>query len=351
MKNKKNINTSDLYGKYSFGNEYDFFFGKKSLKKNKEIVKADLLKARVLNKIKNYNVLDVGTGRQSINLSKLGAKTVEHFDISSDHVKRFNKLLKTKFSNSKIKSKNVDLTKYKLKREHYDFIYLNGIVHHFKNVHNGLYNCSNSLKIGGKIWCYFYRSGTFKWFGCSMIRKMLKNFDPREAFESLSIYFGKGETSNYLVGRVMDDFFVPYIHLFSAKQYIGYMRHLGFEMVGNDNAYPLDNFNHNKLHHSASIVFKKVRSTPIKKKIPQDVLLTKFNSIDQLDEKNYSQKNIINCIREFKKIYKNLSKISNYKIWMLALSIHELCAGQYYGKSELPPNYKKLLKILSLANR
>ncbi len=347
---KKKINTSNLYGKYSFGNEYNYFFRDKSINKSKKIIKADLIKAGVLNKIKKYNILDVGTGRQSIGLSKLGAKSVEHFDISRLHVKRFKKLLNTKFSNHNIKSKNVDLTKFKLKKENYDFIYLNGIVHHFENVHSGLYNCANSLKVGGRIWCYFYRSGTFKWFVCSMIRKLLINIDPKEAFESLSIYFVKGETSNYIVGRIMDDFFVPYIDLFSANQYIKYMKKLGFKMVGHDNAYPLDNINHERLHHSATIVFQKIESTPIKK-IPQKVLLTSVNSIDQLEKKYYNKKSTLECIKEFKKVLKKSKKFSSYKLWMLVLSLHEICAGQYYGKNELPPKYDELIKILKLSNR
>jgi hypothetical protein len=351
MNNLKKINTSNLYGKYSFGNEYNYLLSDKSLNKSKKIIKADLIKAGVLNEIRKFKILDVGTGRQSIILSKLGAKSVEHFDISFDNVKKFQQILNNRFSNYDIKSKNVDLTKFKLRKEYYDFVYLNGIVHHFENVHDGLYNCANSLKIGGRVWCYFYRSGTFKWFVCSMIRKLIKNIDVKEAFKSLSIYFGKGETSNYIVGRIMDDFFVPYIHLFSANQYIKYMNTLGFKIVGNDNAYPLDDINHKKLHHSATLVFQKIQSTPVKKKIPQKQCLTSFNTIDQLDEKYYREKNILECIREFKKILKNLNKFSNYKIWMLLLSMHEISAGQYYGKSELPPKYDDLIKILKLSNR
>lgn len=350
MINIKKITTSNLYGKYSFGNEYDYLLSDKSLNKSKKIIRADLKKAGVLKKIRNFKILDVGTGRQSLILSKLGAKSVEHFDISHDHVKRFQKILKKRFYNYNIKSKNADLTKFKLKKEYYDFIYLNGIVHHFENVHDGLYNCSNSLKIGGRIWCYFYRSGTFKWFVCSMIRKLILNIDVKDAFKSLSIFFGKGETSNYIVGRIMDDFFVPYIHLFSANQYIDYMNEIGFKMVGNDNAYPLDNINHKKLHHSATIVFEKFKSTPIKNKINKKICLTSINTIDQLNEKYYKDDKILSCIKEFKKILKKMNKLSDYKMWMLLLSMHELSAGQYYGKSELPPKYNELVKILKLAN-
>jgi ubiquinone/menaquinone biosynthesis C-methylase UbiE len=350
MINLKKITTSDLYGKYSFGNEYNYLLSDKSLNKSRKIIKADLVKAGVLKKIRNFKILDVGTGRQSLILSKLGAKSIEHFDISYDHVKRFQQILKNRFSQYDIKSQNADLTKFKLKKEYYDFVYLNGIVHHFENVHEGLYNCSNSLKIGGRIWCYFYRSGTFKWFVCSMIRKLIKNIDVEDAFKSLSIYFGKGETSNYTVGRIMDDFFVPHIHLFSANQYIDYMKDLGFKMVGNDNAYPLDDINHTKLHHSATIVFEKIKLTPSKSKISQKKCLTGKNTVNQLNEKYYRKSKILECIKEFKKILKKVNKFSDYKMWMLLLSMHELSAGQYYGKNELPPKYNELLKILKLAN-
>ena len=65
MINLKKISTSDLYGKYSFGNEYDYLLSDEALNKTKKIIKQDLVKAGVLNKIPKFKILDVGTGRQS----------------------------------------------------------------------------------------------------------------------------------------------------------------------------------------------------------------------------------------------------------------------------------------------
>jgi len=61
MINLKKITTSDLYGKYSFGNEYNYLLSDKSLNKSRKIIKADLVKAGVLKKIRNFKILDVGS--------------------------------------------------------------------------------------------------------------------------------------------------------------------------------------------------------------------------------------------------------------------------------------------------
>ena len=58
--------TGSLYGNYSHGNQYQFYFSKNQIDLRKTVVKNDLSKAKFsLNKLKISNVMNVGTGRES----------------------------------------------------------------------------------------------------------------------------------------------------------------------------------------------------------------------------------------------------------------------------------------------
>ena len=96
--------TGTIYGNYSFGNLYDRLLDEDALREMQEIVGTNLKIAGVLSKISSLDVMDVGTGRQAFSMALLKAKSVEHFDISEEHVNRFNKLIRDHHSNLPIVS-------------------------------------------------------------------------------------------------------------------------------------------------------------------------------------------------------------------------------------------------------
>jgi len=340
----KKISTGKLYGNFSHGNHYYDFFEDKELIIKQNVVKDDLSKAGInINKIKNFTCMNVGTGRESLALSQLGAKEVFHYDISKEHVDRFKKLLSKKFKKLKIVSKNADLCKYKLPKNKFDFVYLNGIVHHFANVQDGLLNCSNSVKDGGFIWVYFYRSGTFKWFVCQMIRELIDVYSYNEFFLNLSNIYGDGDTSNLLVSRIMDDFYAPYIHLYNLNNYKNFMESIGFKAYKYVNSKSNKNVDHKNLHHSAIIVFKKIKNM---QKINKLYNLKPETSINQLDKKLYKSRKIHKIIDLFNKIKRKKNKKICYNIFSCIIGMHKLSAYQYYGGEELPPRYDELYTIL-----
>ena len=346
--NSKDNKTGVLYGIYSHGNIYDDLISKKSLNERKFIILQDLKKAKIFPKnLKKMRVMNVGTGRESVGLSMAGAKSVEHFDISKEHVLRLKKLIK------KIKIKNIssscrDLCKKKLKKNIYDFVYLNGIVHHFSNTNIGLKNCARSVKLNGKIWVYFYRSGTFKWFECSMIRRILNTNHLQDFFYSTSNIFAYGKTNNVYTSRIMDDFFAPYIYLYSPSEYILFMEALGFKICGKDNLKSLKKFDHNTLHHSSTIIFKRIK--PIEDEKDTNDLLTPKNEINQLDPRNYSSTITKQCIKYFKQFESLIKKNKNYAITLSTLiGLHKIAANQYYNGKELPPRYDDLINVLRLS--
>lgn len=346
--NLRKDNTGSFYGNYSFGNIYNFLLDKKKISELKKIIYQDLKNGKINNSLKDKTIMDVGTGRQSLALSLLGAKKVYHYDISLEHVTRFKKILKHKFSKLNIVSENKNIAKDRLPIEKFDIVFLNGIIQHFSSVKEGLYNCSNSVKVGGKIWCYFYRSGTFRWFVVEMIRKIVSHINLNDFFKSSSILYNLGNTSSPTVSEVMDDLYVPFINLYTPKQYINFMKELGFKIhqkVNLKNLHDIDHFN----HHSSVIVFKKINKTPKLNKIKKKYLLNKKNLINQLNKKNYSKNSeIYHCVVLFEKIFKKITKkTSKVIIFSLCLELHRISNKFFYEGKELPPNYRKLKYLLN----
>ena len=134
LNSEKQNATGKFYGEYSFGNMYSNILSEDGINENKDIVEYDLKVAGILKNLDKLDVMDVGTGRQSLSLSMLGAKSVDHYDLSKAHVERFSQLLNDKYSHLNIKTHNLDLCESALPIEKYDFVYLSGIVHHFSKI-------------------------------------------------------------------------------------------------------------------------------------------------------------------------------------------------------------------------
>ena len=350
--NLKKDNTGLFYGNYSFGNIYNFLLDKKKISEFKKIIYQDLKNGKINDSLKDKIIMDVGTGRQSLALSLLGAKKVYHYDISSEHVARFKSILKHKFSKLNIVSENKNIVKDSLPIEKFDIVFLNGIIQHFSSVQDGLLNCANSVKVGGRIWCYFYRSGTFRWFIVEMIRKIAIYIHLSDFFKSSSILYNYGNTSSPIVSEIMDDLYVPFINLYTPKQYINFMTELGFKVHQKVNIKNLSDVDHSN-HHSSVIVFEKINKTPNLKRIKRKFLLNKKNSINQLDKKNYTKNSeIYNCIVLFEKVFKKITKKTpKIIIFTLCLELHKISNKLFYEGKEFPPEYQKLKHLLNNFNK
>ena len=344
--------TGTLYGKYSFGNEYERMLSTEGIDSITPFIQGDLKKAGLLNDFdkRNLNVMDVGTGRQSVILAKLGAKSVQHYDISKEHVNRFKKLLESQYSQYDIKTANKDLCLDDVPSEKYDFVYLNGIVHHFSHTANGIRNCARATTENGRMWMYFYRSGSFKWFVVSMARKLINSADIDRMFFFFSQLYGCGDLKNNNVSYLMDDYFVPYIHLYSPFQYMEFMNKLGFEVRGSNELDPLTEYDHDSLHHSCSIVYERTKMLDIDS-IDTGTLLCPEAEVDQLDPSLYRDDRIKRAIDSYQKFYTSYIKSNQDPIvlWGTLLALHKCAAPQYYGMKELPPRFEELDRVFETA--
>ena len=111
----------------------------------------------------------------------------------------------------------MDLSRNKLPKEKFDFIYLHGIIQHTDHPGKTLENLIYSLKTSGKMWFFFSRGGTLIRFIGEMqrrIAKFLKIDDFNLALKTIEQALFK---NNKFSNRIMDNIFVPNQNTFIPK--------------------------------------------------------------------------------------------------------------------------------------
>lgn len=261
--------------------------------------------------IRDKIVTDVGTGRQAIAASMLGARQVFHYDISEKNVQNLQAYIET--HRPGISTKQVDLVEHQ--PESADLVYLHGIVQHFSHTGKGLRNCLTAVKMGGHVWLYFYRSGTFKHFAYFLLRDLIlgvghrKNID--DYFVNATLLYSDHAQPNYLVSGAMDNFFVDYINLYEPKTYLEFLRQAGFKLTFSSKLEPLDAVNHS-LHESVIVGAQRISQGE-----PDVELLSPTESINQLDLP-YDNPLIAETVRTYQELKANLPE---YAVKPLCLSL------------------------------
>lgn len=204
----KDFKTPEYYGNLftKFSNYHYFIEPKKllfeRLKKNKIDLKI----------FKNANLIDYGcgNGRYTQVFKNLGCKTIVGFDKSKKNI------LTAKNNN---KSKNIkfiigDVLRNSLKKNKFDVVYCNGVLHHTENILLGLQNIYRILKPGGFCMIFLVSTGGVKWAFIEAFREIFKNFDKVYAQNFLE---SSGLNKNK-VFYLMDHVFVKHNKLTSIKE-------------------------------------------------------------------------------------------------------------------------------------
>ena len=292
-------------------------------------IKASLKKMNVsLSQLKNMTVFNIGTGRESRFFASKNAK-VTHVDISKENVQSLNKWAKINGKNVKSISGNIE--KIDLGENKFDIIFLAGIYQHLLNPAYCLSKFINALKINGKMYMGFYRSGEFKYFIVHAVRYILGSRNNLKNLKKISkqvhiynsIIHTLGNKNNYQNSRVLDDFFVPRKHNFHPKDIIHDIKILGGTISYFDNDFR--NYNHETRKYFSvggdriyitKKTKKNVRLNNIKKN------LKTINGKDQILNVKYKEKIINENIRLIKKIKKKLIKNNDLKI-LISLSMYQ----------------------------
>ena len=190
------MDKENFFYNYCHGPVAEIIYSEEAYKATNELILEHLILSNFRN-IRTAKVLCFGTGKEAIAFSRIGALHVDNIDISGSNVSMFSEHLKKNFSRLKIKAKKMDIVMDPLPPFTYDFVYMNGVVQHLSNPGAGLANVSHSIKLGGKIWVYFYRSGTFKWFVISMIRDLVSKDEIDEYYLASQILYSNGDNHSF----------------------------------------------------------------------------------------------------------------------------------------------------------
>lgn len=245
-------------------------------------VHIDLNRLSPLICLKDKIVMDVGTGRQALALNKLGAKFVDHFDISKSNIKLFNQYLNK--NKLKISSEHTDIsaktfvTKKRLNRYH--CIYLQGIIQHVENPGQALNNISAVCRNDGIVWLYHYQCGSTSHLYWEAIRFIL---GPNSDISAILTFLKMLKFSDKNINIIMDNIGCTYRHLLSSQFYAELMYQNGFEQIMDKDIYnPKDGLNLRITTPACIGGYKKVKGNVV-----EDKIMLSSKHIDHFDEKNF----------------------------------------------------------------
>ena len=167
--------------------------------------------------------MDVGSGRQAVAFLKLGAKSVDHYDISVNNTKKISAHCKNE---KNFVSKKGDICERNFnKNKKYDFIYLQGVIHHTKSPFQALQNISNACNQNGIVWLYHYQPTSLSFIYADTLRKIFK----KRHLEYLNTKLIKKELQEKNISSLIDDLGCDYIHFLKPQYYKKIMENLGFK--------------------------------------------------------------------------------------------------------------------------
>jgi len=258
--------------------------------------------------LKSWHVMDVGTGRQALTFLNLGARKVSHFDFSQENCARVEAYRGASGLQEQLETKCCDIVETDLGTDAFDFVYLNGIVQHFSDVGAGISNCIKSLKVGGYLWLYFYRSGTFDNFVLQMLRllangaNVVSDFSVmKEYYVNSLIYYSDTGKRNYLSSMFMDSVFTRYARLYSVKTYLDMLAAAGFEIVSSSGIDPLGQDVDHYFSRPATVVTARKISSDLDLAAATSCLRPEAD-VDQLDPSLYVDSEILESIRLYEEL-------------------------------------------------
>lgn len=304
--------------------------------------------------ISKWHIMDVGTGRQALTFLNLGAKKVDHYDISSENVERVLKFRIRTGQQNQLSTECCDLVEKTLPSNKYDFIYLNGIVQHFSNVGIGIENCIKSLKKQGILWLYFYRSGTFDNFILYMIRNLIHDSNIaqndhflKEHYIASLLRYSDDVKKNYMTSIYIDGVFTKYAQLFKLSHYEKFLAERGLETISSSGVDPIGkDVEHYYARAATVLTLKKIDDNIDFSKLRYN--LSPENDVNQLNKKMYVQPEIINNINLYTEIKNFLIKknIPKSLTVLISLRLFEFLAIKTRDTNYNPMNRHKVLKQL-----
>lgn len=360
----------DVYGRYSLGSGavlknrdkvWSAVADPDVLASYESSMRQDLMKAGIaVEKLRDWHVMDVGTGRQALVFLGMGARRVSHFDISAENVERLSAYLNEASIGDRLTTRCCDLVTTDLGREEYDFVYLNGIVQHFSDVGRGLENCVRAIKPGGYLWLYFYRSGTFDNFVLYLLRDLVHGSNVasdlavlREYFLASVMAYSEDARKNYLSSIFMDGVFTRYARLYTPATYLRFADACGLEVVSSSGLDPLGcDVDHYFARAATVVTFRKTRGNV---DLSQGrALLAPESEVDQLNPSLYDDPEILRTVELYRHMRARLSSPSVPRSATLAVVLrifHFLASKTRAAGYDITHRHRDFQAVLENTNR
>lgn len=319
---------ADVYGKYSLGSGailsdpdrvWNDLADPAVIADYETSMRRDLAKSGLpIAKLADAAVMDIGTGRQALVFLKMGARSVDHFDISPENVARVQAHIGAERLQDRLRTTCADVVETELGEERYDLVYLNGIVQHFSDVGRGLGRCMRAVRKGGLLWLYFYRSGTFDNFVLYALRTLANGSNvvtdftlAKEYYVAARLFFSPEARDNYLTSIFMDGVFTRYARLYSAATYLDVARRCGFDVVSSSGLDPLGRDVDHEFARAATVVtLRKVREAGEAERSEALTLLSPESEVDQLRRDLYDDPLILASLDRLEQLRDALSSRS-----------------------------------------
>lgn len=223
LKFEKKNNYSDIKEKTGnvYGNLWKLFVKKENFRAKQLIIERfkNFKNFNVKTFFKNKSILDAGcgNGRYSYALSSLGAKKVTAIDFGDMGRGIGKKVFKTK----KLTFMKANVLNIPFKKNSFDFVFSNGVLHHTTNFKKGIKELVRVCKTGGKIWLYLYGKGGIYWSSRRRMNSLMKKI-PQEYSQKLLDMIGM-PTNRFIF---MDNWYVPYERHCSHKEVYKILKNL-----------------------------------------------------------------------------------------------------------------------------
>jgi SAM-dependent methyltransferase len=212
----------------------DFYdFEPKSMERAHTMIAKNLEELGVLaDALPKLDVLNIGTGRESLVFHQMGAKTVSHFDVSMHSVLKLNEMSrKPEFKNIRSTQADVCIADALNLDKEIDLIYLNGVLHHLHATSIAARNLGKTLRPSARVFFRIYRSGSLGFFVVDFIRRFITYADFQLYQKIGAERFGDMDDPSGVYADVVDDFFVPVLKLFDPKALNVYFEKHGFKVL------------------------------------------------------------------------------------------------------------------------
>jgi len=297
--------------------------------------------------LKDRTVMDMGTGRQAVAFSRLGAKAVYHFDVSPVPVDALGRLAHDdpQFANIRSRLADVCLPIRLDASDGLDLVYLVGILQHLHDPRQAMVNILPVVNREGYVYFRNYRSGTLNMLVVDFLRRLVS----RKAGDAFAAHFARrypafrlhqDNTHQSILARfytsLYDHLFVPVLRLYDPRLIDGFFQGAGFVPIVDHACTAYDHNLDMVLGGIGISLYYQLRPGRVSRTMPPFP-----QCIDQLSGLNYNEPYIRRTVGLMMTVLDRAARLSLVEIFDLAIDAYWAAFGHalyafYNSTNEVP---------------